>query len=135
MTKTPLSTEELTELIVGLNRLARNLWWTWNQESQEIYQELSPRGWQNLYTNAAPWCHEVSDYELRVRLQDPDFAERVRSVLRSFENYLRRRTPGRRSMCLLFCRIRSPTLRPNSGFMKHCRLPPAGSAFWRAITR
>src|SRR5947208_10915585 len=89
MDKKPLSANELTDLIVGLNRLARNLWWTWNQESQEIFQELSPRGWQNLYHNAVAVLHEVSDYELRVRLQDPDFAERVRSVLRSFDDYLK----------------------------------------------
>src|SRR5205814_8284349 len=89
MEKKALSPSELTEMIVGLNRLARNLWWTWNQESQEIFQELSPRGWQNLYHNAVAVLHEVSDYELRVRLQDPDFAERVRSVLRSFDSYLK----------------------------------------------
>ena len=88
MDKTPLSPSELTDLILGLNRLARNLWWTWNQEPQEIFQELSPRGWQNLYHNAVAILHEVSDYELRVRLQDPDFADRVRHVLRSFESYL-----------------------------------------------
>src|SRR2546426_11201284 len=88
MDRKPLSPTELTGLIVGLNRLARNLWWTWNQESQEIFQELSPRGWQNLYHNAVAVLHEVSDYELRVRLQDPDFAERVRQVLQSFEAYL-----------------------------------------------
>src|SRR5215813_12155385 len=89
MTETPLTASEVTELIVGLNRLARNLWWTWNQESQEIFQELSPRGWQNLYHNAVAVLHEVSEYELRVRLQDPDFAQRVRHVLRAFENYLK----------------------------------------------
>src|SRR5438477_356398 len=89
MTKKPLSASELTELIAGLNRLARNLWWTWNQESQEIFQELSPRGWQNLYHNAVAVLHEVSDYELRVRLQDPDFADRVRIVLKTFEAYLK----------------------------------------------
>src|SRR3954471_23434417 len=88
MTKQPLSATELTELILGLNRLARNLWWTWNQESQEVFQELSPRGWQNLYHNAVAVLHEVSDYELRVRLQDPDFAERVRNVLKLFDIYL-----------------------------------------------
>src|SRR5947209_877049 len=88
MDKKPLSPNELTDLIVGLNRLARNLWWTWSQESQEIFQELSPRGWQNLYHNAVAVLHEVSDYELRVRLQDPDFAERVRLVLEAFEAYV-----------------------------------------------
>ncbi len=88
MDKKPLSPSELTDLIAGLNHLARNLWWTWNQEPQEIFQELSPRGWQNLYHNAVAILHEVSDYELRVRLQDADFAERVRHVLLAFKNYL-----------------------------------------------
>src|SRR5215470_7410233 len=83
-----LSTIELTELTIGLHRLARNLWWTWSQEAQEIFQELSPRGWQNLYHNAVAILHEVSEYELRVRLQDHDFAERVAEVLRSFYAYM-----------------------------------------------
>src|SRR3974377_406481 len=88
MKRTPLNTEELAELTVGLNRLARNLWWTWNQGAQEIFQELSPRGWQNLYHNAVAILRELSEYELRVRLQDRDFAERVHGVLRTFEAYL-----------------------------------------------
>src|SRR5690349_24653826 len=88
MAKKPLTTDELNELTSGLHKLARNLWWTWDQGAQEIFQELSPRGWQNLYHNAVAVLHEVSDYELRVRLQDHDFARRVQSVLRSFEAYL-----------------------------------------------
>ena len=88
MTTTPLRSSELTELIHGLNRLAHNLWWTWNQEAQEIFQKLSPRAWQNLYHNAVAVLHEVSDMELRTRLQDPGFAQEVRSVLDQFEAYL-----------------------------------------------
>ena len=88
MSKKPLTNKELTELSIGLNKLARNLWWTWDQQAQEIFNELSPRGWQNLYHNAVAVLHEVSDYELRVRLQNPDFAERVRSVLASFDAYM-----------------------------------------------
>ena len=41
-----------------------------------------------FYHNAVAILHEVSDYELRVRLQDPDFAARVREVLRLFEAYM-----------------------------------------------
>jgi starch phosphorylase len=88
MSKTPLTSTELTELISGLNKLAHNLWWTWNQEAQEIFHELTPRGWQNLYHNAVAVLHEVSDYELRVHLQDPEFATRVRRVLKAFNDYL-----------------------------------------------
>src|SRR5439155_23282370 len=88
MSQQSLSRAEVTELVGELNRLARNLWWTWDQEAQELFQELSPRAWQNLYHNAVAVLHEVTDYELRVRLQDPEFAQRVREVLRHFEEYL-----------------------------------------------
>src|SRR5437868_6736321 len=88
MTKQPLTNEQLTELTAGLHKLAHNLWWTWDQEAQDVFQELSPRGWQNLYHNAVAILREVSDYELRVRLQDQEFAERVREVLRAFKAYL-----------------------------------------------
>src|SRR5580704_10431571 len=88
MANTPLTANELNELVAGLDRLAHNLWWTWDQEAQEIFHDLSPRCWQNLYHNAVAILREVSDYELRVRLQDPDFAARVRAVLKSFDAYL-----------------------------------------------
>ncbi len=88
MRKKPLNSDELSELTAGLHKLARNLWWTWDQGAQETFQELSPRGWQNLYHNAVAILHEVSDYELRVRLQDPEFARRVGEVLRAFAAYL-----------------------------------------------
>ncbi|HVU08637.1 MAG TPA: alpha-glucan family phosphorylase [Verrucomicrobiae bacterium] len=89
MTKQPLSTAELDELVTDLNRLSRNLWWSWNQEAQDLFQELSPRAWQNLFHNPVAILREVSEYELRVRLQDDDFEKRARAVLNDFEHYLK----------------------------------------------
>lgn len=88
MATKPLSSEDLTKLVNGLNELARNLWWTWDQEAQELFEELSPRGWRNLYHNAVAIMHEVSETELRARLQDPDFAQHVRQVLKDFADYM-----------------------------------------------
>ena len=105
MATKPLTSDELTELTTGLNRLARNLWWTWDQEAQEVFQELSPRCWQNLYHNAVAVLREVSDEELRVRLQDPNFAGRVREVLRDFQAYL-----GEKNT---WCQQNAPQLRQN----------------------
>ncbi len=68
--------------------MSRNLWWTWTQEAQDFFNELSPRGWQNMFHNAVAVLHEVSDQELRARLQDAAFAERARSVLQEFDSYL-----------------------------------------------
>ncbi len=82
------ATTEITQLRSGLHRLARNLWWTWNQDAQDLFQELSPRSWQNLYHNAVAVLREVGDYELGVHLMEPGFRRRVAEVLRDFDAYL-----------------------------------------------
>jgi starch phosphorylase len=84
----PLSSAELNEIIAGLKKMSRNLWWSWNQEAQDLFYELTPRGWQNMFHNAVAVLHEVSDQELRARFQDATFAARARAVLAEFENYL-----------------------------------------------
>lgn len=84
----PLSGAELNELVAGLHKLSRNLWWSWNQEAQDFFYELSPRGWQNMFHNAVAVLREVSEQELRARLQDMHFAARARAVLSDFQNYL-----------------------------------------------
>ncbi len=84
----PLSNAELNEIVAGLKKMSRNLWWTWTQEAQDFFYELSPRGWQNMFHNAVAVLHEVSDQELRARLQDVAFAARARSVLQEFDSYL-----------------------------------------------
>jgi glycogen phosphorylase len=84
----PLSNAELNELVAGLKKLARNLWWCWNQEAQDFFYELSPRGWQNMFHNPVAVLHEVSDQELRARLQDTAFADRARTVLAEFKTYM-----------------------------------------------
>ncbi len=88
MTNKPLTGDEVRELASGLHKMAHNLWWTWDQSAQEIFQDLSPRGWQNLYHNAVAVLREVSEYELQVRLQGVDFADRVRRVLHAFDGYM-----------------------------------------------
>lgn len=83
-----LYTDETANLLERLKRLSRNLYWTWNQECQEIFQDLSPRGWQDLYHNAVAVLQDISEYEMYTRLQDPVFAQRVRRILENFEAYI-----------------------------------------------
>ncbi|MGD1086010.1 MAG: DUF3417 domain-containing protein, partial [Verrucomicrobiota bacterium] len=123
MSAAPLTTTECTDIIGGLNRMARNLWWTWNQGAQEIFAELSPRCWQNLYHNAVAVLREVSDYELRMRLQDPDFARRVRQVLHDFEAYMQdKETWGRQHAASL---LKNPVAYFSAEFGFHETLPIA----------
>lgn len=123
MSTTALTPDEITKLVADLNRLAHNLWWTWNQGAQEIFQELSPRCWQNLYHNAVAVLREVSDYELRIRLQEPEFARRVRQVLQDFESYMTdQNTWGRQNAAPL---VRNPVAYFSAEFGFHETLPIA----------
>jgi glucan phosphorylase len=137
MQNSTIAPSEVTELVSGLNRLARNIWWTWNQEAQELFHELSPRGWQNLYHNAVAILHEVSEQELRARLRDSEFAARVRDVIRRFDGYMKdQKTWGaenapqlKKNPVAYFISAR------NSASMRVCRLRRAGSACSRGIIR
>jgi starch phosphorylase len=105
MTKKPLAADELNDLVAGLRKLSRNLWWCWDQEAQDFFYELTPRGWQNLYHNPVAVLHEVSEQELRARLQDVYFADRARAVLHDFETYLADQNT--------WCHQHAPELRKN----------------------
>ncbi|MGZ4962826.1 MAG: alpha-glucan family phosphorylase, partial [Limisphaerales bacterium] len=123
MSLAPLSQNEIDETSTALDRMAHNLWWTWNQGAQEIFQELSPRGWQNLYHNAVAILHEVSREELRARLLDPDFGRRVRLVLQDFDTYMNdRETWGRQHAPSL---INNPVAYFSAEFGFHETLPIA----------
>jgi len=79
---------QTSTLAAGLNRLARNLWWTWNQDAQAVFEELSPHSWRYFQHNPVEVMLEVSPAELRVRLRDPIFAAKVKAVLEIFDSYM-----------------------------------------------
>ena len=78
----------ISERIASLNILARNIWWTWNQDAREIFSELSSRTWQNVYHNPVAVLREISETELRNRLLDPNYLKKVDRVLQGFDDYM-----------------------------------------------
>jgi starch phosphorylase len=88
MTLESYTVDEITSQVAALHRLARNLWWTWDQDAQDLFSALSRRGWRNLYHNPVAVLREVSEYELRVRLQDREFGALARRVLQKFKAYM-----------------------------------------------
>jgi glycogen phosphorylase len=88
MSQNTLTSTEISDTIKALRKLSKNMWWTWNQEAQEVFQELSPRGWKNLHHNAVAVLHEVSDSELKARLQDRRLFSKVQLALEKFTAYM-----------------------------------------------
>jgi glycogen phosphorylase len=64
------------------------LWWTWNPQAQEIFNELAPLTWDHSNHSAVEVMHDVSHTELAARLHDSDFQRKVRAVLDDFDSYM-----------------------------------------------
>ncbi len=79
------------EMIAGLHRLARNLWWTWTPPAQDIFSRLSEQKWRSSNHNAVAVLNAISHQELRARLCDRDFFEDVEEVLAQFSAYVEKR--------------------------------------------
>jgi glycogen phosphorylase len=88
MEKDALSKSDHGSVPERLHNLARNLWWTWNPQGQEIFRELSPLTWERTNHSAVEVLHDVSHIELAARLHDSDFLKKVQNVLADFESYM-----------------------------------------------
>ncbi len=84
----PSNLAHVDRLIDGLHELTYNLWWTWNPKAQDIYQLLSERKWRGSNHSAVAVMKSVSRQELRARLWDKDFRDKVEDVLNDFHSYL-----------------------------------------------
>ena len=90
------------ERIGGLQELAYNLWWSWNQEARALFRSIDPACWQQVQRNPVRFLTELAPERLAAASADPDFLERYDAVMEHFraallhpkgEAWLRRETP------------------------------------------
>jgi hypothetical protein len=79
---------ELNELVAGLNKLSRNLLVVLGPGGAGLVPRAFAARLAKPFHNAVAVLREVSEYELRVHLQEPGFAARVRRCCADFEAYL-----------------------------------------------
>lgn len=85
------SDKQIETLVMELRNLAYNLWWSWNPAAQQIFHELSPFFWEHSNHNAKEVVNWITGQELRGRLQNPEFFDRVNRVCKSFHAYITRK--------------------------------------------
>jgi phosphorylase/glycogen(starch) synthase len=77
----------LPEPLRGLERLARNLWWSWDAEAPDLYRDLAPARWARHGHNPVTFLRDVYTEDLARMAADEAYVERVRRVLARFEAY------------------------------------------------
>ena len=67
--------------------LARNLWWSWDNDATEIFRELAPSRWRELEHNPIMLVDEMSLDHLEQRAQEMVLHGRINHAYRRMQEY------------------------------------------------
>ncbi len=86
--KKVLVQQRIPENLDGLERLARNLWWSWNYEGSELFEQINHDRWYELKFNPVALIESLAYEELQELSNNEKFVGRLRKVLAKFDAYL-----------------------------------------------
>lgn len=75
------------EKLQGLNTLASNLWWTWNYEVKDLFQEIDEKLWRETQ-NPIDVLKEICMARLQELEREQAFMARYHSILEKYEKYV-----------------------------------------------
>jgi alpha-glucan phosphorylase-like protein len=98
MTLTPTNTEmklhrifiknELPAVLAPLNRLANNIWWSWDNAAQELFSSIDPDTFIELNYNPVALLETLDPARAQELAKDTDFLKRLKAVKKDFDDYM-----------------------------------------------
>ncbi|WP_200874487.1 alpha-glucan family phosphorylase [Thermus caliditerrae] len=92
---------QLPEPLWGLKELAYNLWWSWNPEAAELFQEVDPSLWKRFRGNPVKLLLEADPARLEA-LTVTSYPARVQAVVAALRAYLKAREVKRGPLTAYF---------------------------------
>ncbi|MCT4674382.1 MAG: alpha-glucan family phosphorylase [Prolixibacteraceae bacterium] len=85
---------ELFEELSPLKKIANNLWWSWNDDAQDLFEAIDSDLWHKCNKNPIVLLQEVPLDRLRNLVDDHDFRLKMAKVEKRLDQYLeKRKTP------------------------------------------
>ena len=79
---------EIPSKIKGLEDLAYNLWWTWNQDVEDLYRDIDSELWQDVEKNPVEFLAKVHYQDLKSVIKDEEYISRYEKIMSRFNDYL-----------------------------------------------
>lgn len=81
---------QLPKELEQLKTLAKNYWWSWNQECYELFKAFSPETWQKTRTPFATLKDGLENFSEKVQqlAQDKEYLELLNKTTASLEDYI-----------------------------------------------
>jgi glycogen phosphorylase/synthase len=79
---------KLPDPLIKLGKLTENLWWTWDDEAQELFEVIDPEIWQKCDQNPAILFEQVRYNQLIELSQNNNYTDKLERVYRRFTEYM-----------------------------------------------
>ena len=117
---------KLPEGLAPLNELAHNLWWSWNHDAIDLFKSIDSKQFIAFNYNPVALLEELSLEKATELLADKAFVARMKSVYKSFQDYMQVTPDKTDPQIAYFCM--------EYGLHQSLRLYSGGLGFWPAIT-
>ena len=86
--KKVLILQRVPENLESIERLAKNLWWSWNYEGSELFEMISKERWYDLKFNPIALIESLSFNELQDLSANEEFVKNLEKVTTLFDDYM-----------------------------------------------
>lgn len=80
----------IPDRFTGLKRLSRNLWWTWNPETVELFRMIDPIQWEALNHNPMSLLESLTVKQMMQLERNEAFITKLDKVYGEFEAYMKK---------------------------------------------
>jgi len=94
---------KLPENLKKLEKLAQNLWWSWNYEARELFEEIAGKEmWKYYHENPTHILQMLPLLRLKEFSQNEQYINKLNEVFGVFETYLNEKKPVEKSKIAYF---------------------------------
>ena len=81
---------ELPAKLKSLDELAHNVWWSWNSEARNLFQDIDPNLWLQTDENPVLLLQKLSLERCQELAKDEAFLTRLNEVHKAFKDYMKK---------------------------------------------
>ncbi len=86
--KKALVKPKLPARLQPLFELSQNLWWTWNDDAEELFERIDPAQWKRVEHNPVAFIEGLSMHRLQQLENDNAYCKQLDKVYKKFRDYM-----------------------------------------------
>jgi len=78
----------LPQELNGLEKLSKNMWWSWNSDARKLFNTLDSELWLGNDQNPISLLEEISSERLQILTKDAKFIKQYKAIMDKFNSYM-----------------------------------------------